>query len=83
MESKLIKAMALYTIVIMMVMLALSVIITGEVKKTNKLYNTLEKEMEENSLLWDYIDNIDTYKSIDDAIEGKDNLKYTLQFLDE
>ena len=83
MESRLIKAMAIYAIVIMILIASLTIVIIGEVRNNNKLLDILGEEMEENCLLWDYIDNIDTYKSIDDAVKGKDNLKYSLQFLDE
>ena len=83
MESRLIKAMAIYAIVIMILIASLTIVIIGEVRNNNKLLDILGEEMEENCLLWDYIDNIDTYKSIDDAIKGKDDLKYNLQFLDE
>ena len=83
MENRLIKAMAIYAIVIMILISSLTIVIIGEIKNNNKLLNLLGEEMEENCLLWDYIDNIDTYKSIDDATKGRDDLKYSLQFIDE
>lgn len=37
----------------------------------------------ENELLWQYIENIDTFKSLDDAVEYRDDLIEQLQFIEE
>lgn len=39
--------------------------------------------IQENDLIWLYIENVDTYKSIDDAIRYRDDLINHLQFIDE
>lgn len=37
----------------------------------------------ENELLWTYIENVDTFKSLDDAVRYRDDLIEQLQFIDE
>lgn len=37
----------------------------------------------ENEILWTYVENIDTFKSLDDAIEHRDNIYDLIQFIDE
>lgn len=39
--------------------------------------------VQENDLIWSYIENVDIYKSIDDAIKYRDDLINHLQFIDE
>lgn len=39
--------------------------------------------IQENDLIWSYIENVDTYKSIEDAIKYRDDLINHLQFINE
>ena len=48
--------------------------------KMQRRYETVTRE---NEMLWRYIENVDTFKSLDDAVERRDSLIDQLQFLDE
>ena len=56
--------------------------------KTNKALDTMCQRYDdlvyENEILWTYVENIDTFKSIDDAVIARDKTVYDLiQFIDE
>ena len=51
--------------------------------QVQELYTSYRQTIEENEMLWTYIENVDTYKSIEDAVEYRDSLIEQLQFLDE
>lgn len=78
-----------------MMLLIIAVLVTSldairAIKKINNIEADLEylKEdykytIQENDLIWSYIENVDTYKSLDDAIKYRDDLINHLQFIDE
>ena len=56
--------------------------------KTNKTLDTMCQRYDdlvyENEILWTYVENIDTFKSIEDAVKARDTSVYDLvQFIDE
>ena len=75
-------------------MLIVTFIISLDAIRAIKKINNIEADLEyikedykytiqENDLIWSYIENVDTYKSIDDAIRYRDDLINHLQFIDE
>lgn len=57
--------------------------ISNQSCQVQELYTSYRQTIEENEMLWTYIENVDTYKSIEDAVEYRDSLIEQLQFLDE
>ena len=56
----------------------------NEVKEqTSVLQQHYDDMVYENELLWTYIENVDTFKSLDDAVKYRDNLVEQLQFINE
>lgn len=56
----------------------------NEVKEqTSVLQQHYDDMVYENELLWTYIENVDTFKSLDDAVKYRDDLIEQLQFIDE
>lgn len=52
-----------------------------QVEQINQHYNDL---VYENEVLWKFIENLDTYKNLDDAVYYRDNcLPDYIQFIDE
>ena len=45
--------------------------------------NRYEDLVYENEILWRYIENIDTFKTLDDAIYARDRVYDQIQFIDE
>lgn len=77
-------------ILIIVTMFVTSLDAISAIKKINNIEADLKylKEdykytVQENDLIWSYIENVDTYKSIDDAIKYRDDLINHLQFIDE
>lgn len=68
-----------YTVIVKKAVL----IISEQSTKVDCLYESYRQTIEENEMLWTYIENVDTYKSIEDAVEYRDSLIEQLQFLDE
>lgn len=55
-----------------------------EIKQnTSIIQQRYDDAIYENELLWQYIENIDTFKSLDDAVEYRDDLIEQLQFIEE
>jgi len=55
-----------------------------EIKQnTSIIQQRYDDAIYENELLWQYIENIDTFKSLDDAVEYRDDLIEQLQFIGE
>lgn len=55
-----------------------------EIKQnTSIIQQRYDDAVYENELLWQYIENIDTFKSLDDAVEYRDDLIEQLQFIGE
>lgn len=83
-------AFALFIGLICLIFIAYTVIVTKAVTtiheqsvKVDCLYESYRQTIEENEMLWSYIENVDTFKSIEDAVEYRDSLIEQLQFLDE
>lgn len=56
----------------------------AEIKQnTSIIQQRYDDAIYENELLWQYIENIDTFKSLDDAVEYRDDLIEQLQFIEE
>lgn len=53
---------------------------TKEKQELKLKYSVLQ---EENNMLYDYVENIDTFKTLDDAIEASQNLIDQIQMLYE
>lgn len=89
-ESALASTFALEVIITIMLIIFLTfsfIRIDKQLLKANiKLDNISERYEDlvyENETLWKYIENIDTFKTLDDAIEYRDDLIEQLQFIDE
>lgn len=52
-------------------------------QNTSIIQQRYDDAIYENELLWQYIENIDTFKSLDDAVEYRDDLIEQLQFIEE
>ena len=52
-------------------------------QSTSIIQQRYDDAIYENELLWQYIENIDTFKSLDDAVEYRDDLIEQLQFIGE
>lgn len=73
--------------------LIISSILMGSFLIGKTIYNTAKEKQElktrysvlqeENDMLYDYIENIDTFKTLDDAIEASQNLIDQIQMLYE
>jgi len=63
------------------------VILVWRTKKSevqlDAMWDNYSKIVSENEILYSYIENVDTFVSLDDAIRHRDNLYDELQFLDE
>ena len=89
-EDILLAIIKLCLILMLIVTFIISLDAISAIKKINNIEADLEyiKEdykytIQENDLIWSYIENVDTYKSIDDAIRYRDDLINYLQFIDE
>lgn len=89
-ESALASTFALEAIIVIMLIIFLTfsfIRIDKQLLNANiKLDNISERYEDlvyENETLWKYIENIDTFKTLDDAIEYRDDLIEQLQFIDE
>lgn len=85
-EPRIGLAMSLYTSIIIVLMAIFTLIICHEIKdsKTSDIINEAFQDcIDENEMLWTYVENIDTYTSLEEVIQGRDNLYYQLQFIDE
>ena len=80
-------------LVILSIIMIISSILIGSFLIGENAYNNIkEKEelklkysilQEENDMLYDYIENIDTFKTLDDAIEASQDLIDQIQMLYE
>ena len=78
---------------ILSVILVISSILAGSFLIGKNAYNKIKEEQElktrysilqeENDMLYDYIENIDTFKTLDDAIEASQDLIDQIQMLYE
>ena len=73
----------IYFIVICLNIIWASYCIKKQLDKIESTIDNYENVIRENEIIWSYIENVDTYKSIDDAIRYRDDLINYLQFIDE
>lgn len=82
------KSLSYISLIIAILTIILSIFVTSDEKSDykNKIivlteqYRELE---EENDILYNFIENIDTYENLDDAIQASEDLIDYLQFKDE
>lgn len=51
--------------------------------QVDKIEDRYEDLVYENDLLWNYVENIDTFKTLDDAIAARSQVFDLIQFIDE
>lgn len=89
-----INALFSYYLLLLLVITVSVVLILAKIAQSNKeiveikentsiIQQRYDDAIYENELLWQYIENIDTFKSLDDAVEYRDNLIEQLQFIGE
>lgn len=89
-----INALFSYYLLLLLVITVSVVLILAKIAQSDKEINEVKQNTSiiqqryddaiyENELLWQYIENIDTFKSLDDAVEYRDNLIEQLQFIGE
>lgn len=84
--SRLGLAVSFYTIIIIILMAIFTLTICNVVKdsKTSDIINEAFQDcIDENEILWTYVENVDTCTSLEDAIAKRDSILYQIQFLDE
>lgn len=82
------KSLGYISLAIAIITIVLSIFVISDVKSDYKSkeialieqYRDLE---EENDILYSFIENIDTFKTLDDAVESSQDLIDYLQFKDE
>ena len=82
-EPRIGLAMSLYTIIILIMMAIFTLIICNTIKDSKTNDETIQNCIEENEMLWTYVENVDTCTSLEDAIARRDSMLYQMQFLDE
>lgn len=79
-------AVIAYTIIII-IFGGTSFTITRDLVKLNtrmeQVTNRYEDLVYENEILWTYVENIDTFKTLEDAISARDRIYSQIQFIDE
>lgn len=89
-----INALFSYYLLLLLVITVSVVLILAKIAQSDKEINEVKQNTSiiqqryddaiyENELLWQYIENIDTFKSLDDAVEYRDDLIEQLQFIGE
>ena len=79
------KSLSYISLIIAIVVIVISIFVVSDVKSNYKSkeialieqYRNLE---EENDILYSFIENIDTFKTLDDAVESSQDLMDYLQF---
>lgn len=89
-----INALFSYYLLLLLAITVSVVLILAKIAQSNKeivelkqstsiIQQRYDDAIYENELLWQYIENIDTFKSLDDAVEYRDDLIEQLQFIGE
>ena len=89
-----INALFSYYLLLLLAITVSTVLILAKIAQSNKgivelkqstsiIQQRYDDAIYENELLWQYIENIDTFKSLDDAVEYRDDLIEQLQFIGE
>ena len=79
------KSLSYISLIIAIIVIIISIFVISDVKSDCKSkeialieqYRNLE---EENDILYSFIENIDTYKDLDDAVQASENLFDYIQF---
>lgn len=86
------SAMTFFCLVILIaISIDWGVVIYNHIKKTSQTYDMVTQMEQnysdlayENEILWSFVENLDTYKSLEDAVDWRDNhLPDLIQFVDE
>lgn len=79
------KSLSYISLIIAIVVIVISIFVVSDVKSDYKskeiaLIEQYRELEEENDILYSFIENIDTYKDLDDAVESSQDLIDYLQF---
>ena len=89
-----IDALFVYYLLLLLAITVTTVLILARIEQSGKeivelkqntsiIQQRYDDAIYENELLWQYVENIDTFKSLDDAVEYRDDLIEQLQFIEE
>ena len=82
------KSLSYISLVIAIITIVLSIFVISDIQSDCKskeiaLIEQYRELEEENDILYSFIENLDTYKNLDDAVEYSQDLMDYLQFKDE
>lgn len=74
---------AVYLVSIAIQMIRNDALLTSVKTQLEKMEQRYDDLVYENEILWTYVENVDTYKSLEDAIQKRDDIYDLIQFIGE